>query len=42
MIDGHAGAGNQARQVFVPVTGDVRRDLRNLPWAGARGGKRAA
>jgi hypothetical protein len=29
-------------QVLVPVTGDVDRDLRDLPWAGARGGKRAA
>src|SRR5712692_4374089 len=29
-------------QVLVPVTGDVDRDLRYLPWAGARGGKRAA
>src|SRR5712691_1592850 len=28
--------------VLVPVTGDVDRDLRDLPWAGARGGKRAA
>src|SRR5258708_4183543 len=27
-------------QVLVPVTGDVDRDLRGLPWAGARGGKR--
>src|SRR5258707_10929443 len=29
-------------QVLVPVTGDVDRDLRDLPWAGARRGKRAA
>jgi hypothetical protein len=29
-------------QVLVPVTGDGDRDLRDLPWAGARGGKRAA
>ena len=29
------------RQVIMPVTGDVDRDLRDLPWVGARGGKRA-
>jgi hypothetical protein len=28
------------RQVLVPVTGEVDRDLRDFPWAGARGGER--
>jgi hypothetical protein len=30
------------RPVLVPVTGDRDRDLRDLPWAGACGGERAA
>jgi hypothetical protein len=34
------GAGS--RPVPVPVTGDGDRDLRDLPWAGARGGEREA
>src|SRR6266550_1606491 len=31
-----------SRPVLVPVTGDGDRDLRDLPWAGAGGGERAA
>ena len=39
---GLARAASMAGRYSCPVTGDVDGDLRDLPWAGARGGKRTA